>query len=181
MRWRTTCALLAVLIALAGCAGTFGAVTPQGAAAPPPARARVLVLGEIRTHDPAWDAYRPHFIRGLRDWAEKSGAFEQVLSEGTAASAEAVVVTGTLTEIDEGSAAMRWLVGMGAGQAKAKGEFQLRALDGAVLASFTARRSYLGGMGIGGAGFLDMEELVARLGATVAESSAKWLRGEPID
>jgi hypothetical protein len=53
--------------------------------------------------------------------------------------------------------------------------------DGTERAKFTARESYLGGAGIGGAGFLDMEDLVRRFAETVAETTRKWARGEKID
>jgi len=70
---------------------------------------------------------------------------------------------------------------MGAGQARARGDFEIQAPNGAALAKFTARRSYPGGAGIGGAGLLDVEDRVARLGESVAETTQKWLRGENID
>ncbi len=89
-------------------------------------------------------------------------------------------MVGTITEIDKGSAAMRLLVGMGAGQAKAKGEFEIHAPDGTKLTHFTARRSDLGGLGIGGAGSIDVDELVARLSETVAETTQRWARGENV-
>jgi hypothetical protein len=34
---------------------------------------------------------------------------------------------------------------------------------------------------MGGAGFLDMEELMKRLGSTVGKTARRWSRGEPID
>jgi hypothetical protein len=113
---------------------------------------------------------------------KKNGGIETVLTAPDATPpGNSVVVVGTITEIDKGSAALRVLVGMGAGQAKAKGEFELRRPDGMTLTKFTARRSYLGGVGIGGAGLLDMEQLVGRLGETIAETTSKWLRGEKIE
>jgi hypothetical protein len=90
------------------------------------------------------------------------------------------VLVGTITNLDKGSAAMRWIVGMGAGQAKVNGDFEIQTLDGRPLARFSARESYLGGAGIGGAGFLDMEDLVRKFAETVAETTLKWNRGEPI-
>jgi hypothetical protein len=91
-----------------------------------------------------------------------------------------VVLRGTITEVDKGSAALRFLIGMGAGQARVKGDFEIARPDGAVLASFSARESYLGGAGIGGAGLVDTDELIKRFAETVAKTTRDWARGEGI-
>lgn len=177
-RW--TGFLLAVF--LAGCAGTFSDVKPQMTAVSLTERPTTLVVGEIRASDATWERYRADLVKGIVDWFKKNGGIETVLTAPDATPpGNSVVVVGTITEIDKGSAALRVLVGMGAGQAKAKGEFELRRPDGMTLTKFTARRSYLGGVGIGGAGLLDMEQLVGRLGETIAETTSKWLRGEKIE
>jgi hypothetical protein len=61
-----------------------------------------------------------------------------------------------------------------------KGVFDLARPDGSVLATFTARESYLGGVGIGGAGLLDVDDLMRRFGETVAKTTRDWARGEGI-
>jgi hypothetical protein len=93
---------------------------------------------------------------------------------------DSVVLRGTITEVDKGSAVLRFLIGMGAGQAQVKGAFEIARPDGAVLASFTARESYLGGAGIGGAGLLDTDDLIRRFAETVAKTTRDWARGESI-
>jgi hypothetical protein len=95
--------------------------------------------------------------------------------------AASVSLTGTITEVEKGSAALRWVVGMGAGQAKVKGVFEIKDAAGATLVRFEARESYLGGAGMGGAGFVDMEDLMKRLGSTVGKTARRWSRGEPIN
>lgn len=45
---------------------------------------------------------------------------------------------------------------------------------------FEAQESYAGGAGIGGANYLDIEDLTQRLGKTVAIRTVLWLRGEKI-
>ena len=92
--------------------------------------------------------------------------------------ADAVVLSGRITEVEEGSAALRFIVGMGAGQARIRGEFEIAAPDGATLAKFSARESYLGGAGIGGVSMLDMDGLMKRFAETVAEATRKWATGQ---
>lgn len=170
---------IGIALIAAGC--TFAGLKPELAGAPPPSPPRVLVLGEVKVADPLWQSYIPHFRRGVEDWVRGKGAFESVLAERPAElPADSIVLVGTLTEVDKGSTALRWIVGMGAGQAKVKGDFEIQDPGGVALARFSARESYLGGAGIGGAGFLDMEDLVRRFAETVAETTRDWSRGKPI-
>lgn len=174
---------LSVLLAFffaAGC--TFGGVTPISVKPPPPARPTTLILGEIQVANPAWTSAPMHFRGRAYDWLTKNPSFDKVLTDAPAEPiATSITLTGTITELDEGSAALRFLVGMGAGQAQVKGEFRIVAPDGVELVRFQARRSYLGGAGIGGAGLLDMDDLIRRLGESVAEMTVNWSRGEPLD
>jgi hypothetical protein len=165
----------------AGCAGTFAEVTPLTDGGALPERPQVLVVGDVRVANPAWEPYRAPLAKGVTDWFTKNGGFQSVVTEPAPTPVpDSVVLTGVITEVDEGNPTLRILVGMGAGQAKAKGDFEVRRPDGTVLTKFTARRSYLGGVGMGGAGFIGMDELVRRLGESVAETMARWSRGEKI-
>ena len=76
------------------------------------------------------------------------------------------VLVGTITEVAKGSSALRFFVGMGAGQAKVKGSFEIRGPNGESYVRFTSHESYLGGAGIGG-GVLDLEDLLKSFGETV--------------
>jgi Domain of unknown function (DUF4410) len=166
-----------VLGLTAGC--TFSAVTPQTVAVPPAPAPSTLVLGEITAADPAWEGATLVFKRGVSEWLGRNGGFQTVVIEPVPeTSPDRVVLRGTITEVDKGSAALRILIGMGAGQARVKGAFEIARPDGTVLANFTARESYLGGTGIGGAGFLDIDDLVRRFAETVAKTTRDWARGE---
>ncbi len=171
--------LLGALV-VAGC--TFSGVKPLLVAPPPKNAPPTLILGEIRVADPLWESAKAHFRRGVSDWYTRNGGFQSVLTEPPAAPVpESITLSGTIIDIDKGSTALRWIVGMGAGQAQVKGVFQILGPDGTVVTEFTARESYLGGAGIGGVGFLDMDDLVRRFAETVAETTRKWARGEAID
>jgi hypothetical protein len=170
--------LLLVLVLLGGC--TFAAVRPQ-MVAPPPKAPRVLVLADLQVKDELWGQYKLQFRRSVQEWIKRNGGFDAVVTERPAAPADDVVVlAGTLTEVEKGSTALRWLVGFGAGQARVRGDFEIQSAAGVSLARFSARESYLGGAGIGGAGFLDMDDLVRRFSESVAETTVKWARGERI-
>jgi hypothetical protein len=113
---------------------------------------------------------------------KRNGGFEAVVVERPSEPPlGSIVLVGTITEVDKGSAALRWIVGMGAGRARVSGDFEIQSPGGAVLAKFSAQESYLGGAGIGGAGFLDMEDLVRRLAETVAKITRDWAHGKPIE
>lgn len=172
--------ILVVIVLAAGC--TFGGVTPISVAPSPTTRPTTLIIGEFQASNAAWSSAPLHFRGRAYDWLAKNPSFDKVLTEPPAEpSADSITLTGTITELDEGSAALRFLVGMGAGQAQAKGEFRILGPDGAELVRFQARRSYLGGAGIGGAGLVDMDELVRRLAEAVAQMTVNWSRGEPLD
>jgi len=168
-----------VLALAAGC--TFSAVAPQSSLAPPTSAPSTLIVGPIAIADPVWESATVIFKRAVSEWLDRNGGFQSVLVEPPAETPpDSVVLRGTITEVDKGSAALRFLIGMGAGQARVKGDFEIARPDGAVLASFSARESYLGGAGIGGAGLVDTDELIKRFAETVAKTTRDWARGEGI-
>ena len=91
------------------------------------------------------------------------------------------IVSGTITEIDRGSAAARFIIGFGAGRAIARGTFEIHVASGLTLAKFESRKSYSGGAGIGGADMVSMKELVQQLGAETANVVTRWTKGQRLD
>ena len=174
-------AVLFVVLLSAGC--TFATVKPETMFDPPKERPTVLVLGEIVVADKLWETYRLHFLRGAEGWLRRNPtSFKDVLVQRPALlPVGSAVLVGTITEMEKGSAALRFFVGMGAGQAKVKGVFEIQGPNGQSHVRFISQEKYLGGAGIGGAGILDLEDLLQRFGETVAETVAKWFRGEPLE
>ncbi len=141
-----------------------------------------VAIGDIGTEDKLWEYLVPHFRRGLIQRLSEKQAFEAIFDPAPPQMAEtAVLFTGKFTNIDKGNAALRWIVGFGAGKAQVEGVFELRDPRGGTLAKLAASESYLGGAGIGGAGYLDMEDLMRRFGETMGDRIIQWSRGEKIE
>lgn len=170
---------LFLVTALAGC--TVKGTSPE-VLTPRPQKFSIIVVGSIAMEDKLWDNLVPHFRRGLVQQLNEKKAFDGVLDSAPPILPEsAVIFSGKVTEVEKGSAALRWIVGLGAGRAYVKGNFEFRDAGGQVLARLAASESYLGGAGIGGAGFLDMEDLMRRFGETMAERIVQWSRGEKME
>jgi hypothetical protein len=171
-------AILILAGLLAACtSASETSLTSLDASAPRP---RVLVLGEIAVADPLWETYRPHFRRGAEEGLRRNPGFDQVLLERPARmQLDSAVLVGTITEMDRGDPKLRFFVRMGAGRAKVMGEFEIQGPAGEPYVRFTSEESYRGGAG--GMGTLDVEDLFRRLGVAVAETAAKWVRGESLE
>ena len=92
----------------------------------------------------------------------------------------AILVTGRINSIDEGSAAARFLIGFGAGRAKARGTFAIHDAGNKSLAKFQTWESYSGGAGIGGMDMVQMEEILERLGRETAKTVVRWSQGKDL-
>jgi len=126
----------------------------------------------------SWSQHQPQFDKGVREWIARNRsdwAFASLddrqppipLPPGS------VILTGTITSISYGIPALRFFVGMGAGQEKVSGDFELHAADGRLLAKFHSRESYLGGFGIRGLDLIGMDTLVRRFAETTAEKAVE--------
>jgi uncharacterized protein DUF4410 len=164
--------VLALAVMAAGCATTtVNRDMLQMAARTYP----VVVIGDFNTGDQLWQGYATQARKGLNAKLAGSKAFMEVIDSGGApAPANAVVLSGKLTEADKGSTAARWLIGFGAGKAHITAEFQLAEPNGTVVGKFSVRKAYSGGAGIGGANLLDMDDLAQQLGEEAANTIVAW-------
>ena len=189
MKTKTTLFALAVttVALLTGCVSTFKEVKPLGGVPPPKERPTVLAFGDIKITDARITETEQKmmllaFKIGVEKWCAEYKALEiRQDVPATNAPPSAIVLNGTITEINKGSAAKRFWVGMGAGQQRVLGEFAINAPDGTKLTAFVARKSYLGGSGIGGWDMMKVDDLVDQLGQLVAETTDRWLRGQKIE
>ncbi|HVO03891.1 MAG TPA: DUF4410 domain-containing protein [Candidatus Cybelea sp.] len=164
--------LAALLAALSACTTT----TIKPATVQKPAEHyQNIAVGEVTAKDVLWNSYAIELRRGLIAELIKSKKFVQVLDPAPQPlPPSTVLVTGQVTEVDKGDAALRWIIGFGAGHAHLTSDMQL--VDGAnnTVAHFSARKAYSGGAGIGGAGFVDMDDLAKQAGEEAAAAIAKW-------
>lgn len=141
-----------------------------------------MQIAESRLSATEKEVHRLKFRQGVQEWFSKTNVFETiVVDSGTNPPPHSIVLGGTIQEVEKGSGAARFWVGMGAGQARVSGEFEIKDAAGNNLTRFMANRTYLGGSGIGGGTMLSMEELTFRLGQTVAETTWKWIQGRKIE
>lgn len=169
------------------CVSTFKEVKPAAGGSSPALKPTALVLGELKVSDDRLtgtekQAMDKAFQSGVEKWFMEHKSLELLKNVApTNLPSSAILLEGTISEVEKGSAAARFWVGMGAGQQRVLGEFTLRGPEGAKLTAFTARKSYLGGQGIGGWDMLKLEDLVGQLGELVAETTDKWVSRAKID
>jgi hypothetical protein len=170
-----TLSLYGLLVAaIAGCTGTT--VRPSTTQQVVPKSYTEAVISEITGSDELWHNYTVEIRRELISTLTASQAFTQVSDSTPTPSTNVVIVKGQITEVEKGSAAARWIVGFGAGRAHITADFHLTDSNGASLADYSVRKTYAGGAGIGGAGFLDMDDLAQKLGKEAADSLAEWAK-----
>lgn len=181
-RWNRNVWLTAVFSSLVlswGC--TFSTVGQVGTFERPQEQFKALAIGKF-IGDKLSPEMERKFAGKIRGHLMEKEGFDLVTTEGEVGLAitPVVILSGTITDFDEGSSGLRWFIGFGAGQSRFGGVFEIRDAQGKVLTKFTSSRSYAGGLGIGGVSFLSMEDLVDRVAGDVAETVIKWRKGEPI-
>ena len=179
-RWFRLAPVVTIVVLLGACTTTT--ITPQMVRPAPEQRIDTVVVADLTSEDELLELYIPHLRQGLVARLREAGDFREVIVGSVSpAPPAAIVVSGKLTEIDKGSTAARWIIGFGAGRAIARATFEIKDAGGATLARFESRKAYSGGAGIGGANFLDMDDLVRKLGEETANSLIRWSNGEPLE
>jgi hypothetical protein len=168
-----------LLIAASGCTGSQAQAKK---ALTPAQKPTVIVVQDVTMYDPMWNHLVPHFQKGLVNALKEDRKFESVIYPFQGQVPEsAVALSGSITEVEKGNAALRWIVGFGAGQEKVKGTFLIKNQQSEELLEFEAEETYAGGLGIGGAGFVDIEDLMQKFGESVAKRTSRWAEGKPIE
>jgi len=169
--WRFGIAPFLVLIASLG-ACTTTTISP-GTVQKPAEHYQNIAVGDVTAKDVLWNAYSIELRRALIAGLIKSKKFAQVLDPAPQPlPPSTLLVTGQVTEADRGDAALRWIIGFGAGRAHITGDIQLSDATGNVVAHFSTRKAYSGGTGIGG--LVDMDDLANQAGEETAAAIVKW-------
>jgi hypothetical protein len=178
--WFRLAPVVAIVVLLGACTTTT--ITPELVQPAPEQKIDTVVVAELTSEDELLELYIPHLRQGLVARLREAEDFREVIvGSASPAPPAAIVISGKLTEIDKGSTAARWIIGFGAGRAIARATFEIKDAGGATLARFESRKAYSGGAGIGGANFLDMDDLVRKLGEETANSLIRWSNGEPLE
>jgi len=177
---RVTRLLLVAVVLVSGC--TWSKIRDLDPPPAPPTHA--LILGRVELPKEAfrapwkatWWSHERAFEKGLRDWLARNRsdwAFATIdeLRFPTSLPPDRVILTGTITNITYGVAALRFLPGFGAGQEKVSGDFELRAGDGRLLSRYHAREAYLGGFAIGGPDMISMDRVIRRFAERLAKKT----------
>jgi hypothetical protein len=177
--WQRRAFCAALLFAVSAC--TTATITPESA--PPPATLaqtyRNVALGAVDATQPEFAYLVPFFREGFVRRLKELNAFDSVSDNpSTPPAAGTLVVTATLTEVDKGDAALRFLIGMGAGREHATTHLIVKSPDSNTLGAFDVRKAYSGGAGIGGVSFLDIDDLVTQVGEQAAQSLVDWSKGQ---
>ena len=143
---------------------------------------KTVAVGDITVLEPRWDYLVPLFRHALVQRLSEDEGVQIVLDPAPEQLPGAtILVTGKLTEVDRGNAALRALIGFGAGRARVRGVFEIHSDHGTQLVKFESGKAYSGGMGIGGFSLVDMEDLIDKFGAETAVRLIQWSQGEGLD
>lgn len=166
-----------ILLLSAAC--TTVTVTPD-TGTPVPANIqtyRSVTLGAVDAQQPD-SAYLVGFFReGFVRRLNELKAFDSA-TDNSPPGPNMLVVTGTLIEVDKGDVALRLFIGMGAGRERAGARLVIKNADGTTLGTFEVHKAYSGGAGIGGASFIDIQDLVKQVGEQAAQSLVDWSQGK---
>jgi hypothetical protein len=161
------------LIVLAACSTTT--ITPEKTEKPAEAYATVAV-GEFAPTDKLWEANMARFRAALVGRLRAAQAFEIADPAPAELLPSAFRLSGRITEVEKGDRALRLIIGFGAGRARVAGQFEIADRSG-VVARFETRKAYSGGAGIGGMDFIDIDDLMQKLGEATAEAVIRWSKG----
>ena len=177
--WRA--GLVASVIALLQVAGcSTASVTPTKVEEPTQTYS-VVALGQLMAADDATATSLLYFRNGFTRRLEELKGFEKVFALAPEAlPPDAVVVSGQFLAFSEGSRALRFWIGFGAGSAQLRASFEIRDASGKVLAQFEGSKSYAGDLGIGGFDAADMNDLMSKFGAQTAEAVSRWSKGQSL-
>ncbi len=171
---------LAAASLLLASACTTVTVTPE-AIAPPTQQYHTIIIGLLEAKNPDLGHLNSYFQEGLIRRLHELKAFDTITeAPGAPGAPNTLSVSGTVTEADHGDTALRMLVGFGAGREHVTADLELKDNTGKVLGHLQIRKAYSGGAGIGGAGFIDMEDLTKQVGEQAAQTLLDWSRGKDV-
>ncbi len=170
-----------IFFTLSGCAFRAIKAGPTLVADYQPEVVSTIVVGEFQSNRLSEDQ-RQKLVREIMKVLNEEAAFSQVLDEMPleGRNERIILLDGQVRKFKEGDKLLQWFIGFGVGASKLTAAFDLSTVGGQKIATYTAKRTYAGGAGIGGISFVSMEGLIERIGKDIAVTVSKWRRGEPV-
>ena len=173
-------AIAAALCLLAGCAADRTELKLQ--AAPPP-RGKTVLVDAFVPAEPAWERLARRLRSRLADDLNQTGEVTLITAQqGSLPAQRPLVLSGELVEADAGSEAVRFLVGMGLGNASLRAHVRIvDATNGQPVLEFDQTRTSRAGSGLGAHwNPTDMDNEIDALAAAAAETVTRWLNGQTL-
>ncbi len=176
-----------LMVAAAGMTGGCGTDITAEREVPPPGEIAVLVIGAIEADDPHWERVARQFRRALVEHLqerldERNSSIKVVSRRPARLAADATVVSGRFTDVDDGSEALRFLIGVGLGALGLEAHFEIRDANGALLAAFAEEATSRDGTGMGSHWSpIYTEDLVDGFANKASGAIDRWSRGEPLE
>jgi hypothetical protein len=177
LRWRAALGAAGVfaVVVLASCGTTPQEPAENGKAAAPQAQPaaphRAIILGEVTTSDENAKELMAFFRIGFEDYLKRAKGVDLLDHMPDPAPPDAVIVAGDIDDFDEGDRVARIVIGLGAGKARAHGDFAIRDTQGQVLARFESVKT-------GSLGIVEMDGLMQKFGAATAAAVLRWAKGQ---
>jgi hypothetical protein len=149
----------------------------------PAGTVRSIAIGGFGSSDPDRQRIARHFRRELAVRLRESEAFESILLPPPPdLPADAVLVTGQLTDVSDGSDALRFLIGYGVGASSARARIELRSASGQTLVVFEdSARGVEGSSTLTSWVSSDADEVAALMAEGTADAIVRWSRGEGLE
>lgn len=179
---RTQRALVMALVSALSCGGCSSSLSLQQQE-PAPATISTVVVGSIVADDADHQREVRRFRRALAHDLQETGAFETVITTPPALlPADAVLVTGHVHRIGDGSETLRFAVGSGAGAPRLRVRVQVFDVNGVRLAAFAQSARSFDGTGYSAHWSpIYLDDLVDELAEQTADAIVRWREGRPID
>jgi hypothetical protein len=173
--------VLALLTALCGGGCSYSLSLQQQE--PPPATVSTVVIGPVVADDADHQREVRRFRRVLADALRDAGGFDNVIAMTPAAvPSEAVLVTGHIHRIGDGSETLRFTVGYGAGAPRLRVRLAIYDGNGVRLAAFAQQARSFDGTGY--SAHWDpvyLDDLVDELAQRSAVAIVRWREGRSIE
>jgi Domain of unknown function (DUF4410) len=172
---------LALVVTSGGAVGCTSSIKAE-AVEPPPAGISTVAVGPVEAVDPDRDRIARRFRRALVTALQDTEAFSRVLSPPPPRMlADTVLITGRFVDVNDGSEALRFGIGLGMGSPSLRARFEISDAAGRVLASFEEDAWSFEGTGYAAHwNPIDTDKLADDFAVETAEAIARWSRGEEL-